>query len=75
VGPVGPGGWAGAGGPERVGPLGSAQSGKVDFVFFLKYIFSAKEFQRNSGNSFKALKILRKSQNPNKAFGALEKGF
>jgi hypothetical protein len=32
------------------------------FLFFLKYIFSAKEFQRNSSNSFKTLKILRKSQ-------------
>jgi hypothetical protein len=32
------------------------------FFYFLKYIFSAKEFQRNSSNSFKALKILKKSQ-------------
>jgi hypothetical protein len=55
-------GWAGAG---WVGPTGSAQSGRIGFTFFnfLKYIFSTKEFQRNSSNSFKALKILRKTQN------------
>jgi hypothetical protein len=58
MGPAGPDGWAGAG---WVGPTGSAQSGRIGF-FFLKYIFSTKEFQRNSSNSFKALKILRKSQ-------------
>jgi hypothetical protein len=40
-----------------------ARPNPVDrFCFFLKYIFSAKEFQRNSSNSFKALKILGKSQ-------------
>jgi hypothetical protein len=62
----GPGGWARAGriGPERVGPSGSARSSSIGFPFFNfpKYIFSTKEFQRNSSNSFKALKILRKSQ-------------
>jgi hypothetical protein len=53
------GGWAGV---DWVGPSGSAQVGKDRFCFFLKYIFSAKEFHRNPSNSFKALKILRKSQ-------------
>jgi hypothetical protein len=54
-------GWAGAG---WVGPMGSAQSRRIGFLFFnfLKYIFSTKEFQKNSSNSFKALNILRKSQ-------------
>jgi hypothetical protein len=32
-------GWAGAG---WVGPTGSAQSGRIGFLFFLKYIFSTK---------------------------------
>jgi hypothetical protein len=60
MGPAGPGGWAGAG---WVGPIGSAQSGRIVFLKnFLKYIFSIKEFHINSRNSFKALKILRKSQ-------------
>jgi hypothetical protein len=61
MGPAGPGGWAGAG---WVRPTGLAQSGRIDFPFliFLKYIFSIEEFQRNSGNSFKALNILKKSQ-------------
>jgi hypothetical protein len=62
--------WAPCGptaGPVRtwVGPSGSAQIDRIDFLFFfnfLKYIFSTREFQRNSSNSFKALKILRKSQ-------------
>jgi hypothetical protein len=57
--PAGPGGWAGAG---WVGPTGSAQSGRIVFQKNLKYLFSTKEFQINSRNSFKALKILRKSQ-------------
>jgi hypothetical protein len=48
-----------------VGPSGSAQLDMIGFPFFkifLKYIFSTKVFQRKSSNSFKALKILRKSQ-------------
>jgi hypothetical protein len=53
--------WAGVG---WVGPTGSAQSDWIGFfLFFLKYIFSTKEFQRNSSNSFKALKILTKIPN------------
>jgi hypothetical protein len=51
-------------GPDEMGRafgLGPVGKDRVLF-FFLKYIFSAKEFQRNSSNSFKALKILRKSQ-------------
>jgi hypothetical protein len=62
LGPAGPDGWAGAGGPERVRPTGSARYRRIIFFNFLKYIFCTKEFQRNSSNSFKALKILRKSQ-------------
>jgi hypothetical protein len=51
-------------GPARtwVGPSGSAQLDRIVFLN-LKYILSTKEFQRNSSNSFKALKILKKSQN------------
>jgi hypothetical protein len=50
-------------GPDEMGRAFGL--GPIEFCFFfyfLKYIFSAKEFQRNSSNSFKALKILRKSQ-------------
>jgi hypothetical protein len=52
-------------GPVRtwVGPSGSGQIDRMDFFNFLKYIFSTREFLRNSSNSFKALKILKKSQN------------
>jgi hypothetical protein len=54
-----------AAGPKRVGGLGrasgSAQSGR--FSFFFEKIFSVqKNSRQNSSNSFKALKILRKSQ-------------
>jgi hypothetical protein len=32
---------AGAGGPERIGPSGSARSSRIDFSFF-EFIFNAK---------------------------------
>jgi hypothetical protein len=52
-------------GPDEMGRafgLGPVEFCFFFYYYFLKYIFSAKEFQRNSSNSFKALNILRKSQ-------------
>jgi hypothetical protein len=38
-----PGGWAsaGVGGPERVGPSGSARSSRIEFLFF-EFIFNVR---------------------------------
>jgi hypothetical protein len=41
----GPGGRAGAG---WVGPRGSAQSGRIDFLFFFEFIFNAKTNSRKA---------------------------
>jgi hypothetical protein len=43
----GPGGWAsvGAGGPERVGPSGSARSSRIGFFEFI--LLMRKQFQKN----------------------------
>jgi hypothetical protein len=53
-------GRAGAG---RAFGLGPFQVDRFSFSYFLKYIFSAKEFQRNSSNSFKARKIQKFQEN------------
>jgi hypothetical protein len=58
----GPGGRAGADGPERVGPSGSARSSRIDFSFFIEFIFNAKIIPEKPRNCLKARKILRKSQ-------------
>jgi hypothetical protein len=44
----GPGGWAsaGAGGPERVGPSGSARSRRIVFFSFFQFIFNARNNSR-----------------------------
>jgi hypothetical protein len=59
-------------GPVRtwVGPSGSAQIDRIDFLFFLllfffffrNYFLIWKQFQKNPRNCLKARKILRKSQ-------------
>jgi hypothetical protein len=60
-----PGRWASAGqaGPERVrvGPSGSAQTGRIRFVF-LEIIFNAKTILENLEIVLKARKILGKFQ-------------
>jgi hypothetical protein len=66
VGSAGPR-WASAGklaGPAgRVGPTGSAQSGRIGFqVFFFEFIFNTRNNSRKSRNCFKGTKILKKSQ-------------
>jgi hypothetical protein len=53
---------AGAGGPERVGPSGSARSSRIGFVYFFEFIFNVKTIPEKSRNCLKARKILRKSQ-------------
>jgi hypothetical protein len=71
-----------------VGPSSSAQLDRIDFLFF-EIIFNAKQFQKKSRtclkarkNTSKITKIPRKfpethwdMNNPNKVFGAHEKGF
>jgi hypothetical protein len=49
-------GWVGTG---WVGPMGSAQSGRIRFLFFLKFFSVQNQIQKKC---FEALKILRKSQ-------------
>jgi hypothetical protein len=49
----GPGGRADAG---WVGPTGSAQSGRVGFVFFFEFIFNAKTIPEKPRNCLKARK-------------------
>jgi hypothetical protein len=57
----GPGGRAGAGGLERVGPSGSAHSSRIVFSFF-EFIFNVRNNSRKCRNCFKGTKILEKSQ-------------
>jgi hypothetical protein len=64
MGPAGPGGWADAGGPERVGPSGSARSSRIGFFIFLfsEIISSAKTLTVKSSKCLQGKNILRKSQ-------------
>jgi hypothetical protein len=58
--------WASAGqvGPERVrvGPSGSAQTGRIRFLSFFEIFSSAKTNSEIPENAYKARKILQKSQ-------------
>jgi hypothetical protein len=55
----GPGGRAGA---DWVGPTGSAQTGRIGFLFFTNLFLMRKQIPEKSRNCLKARKILRKSQ-------------
>jgi hypothetical protein len=59
MGPAGPGGWASAGGPERVGPLGSARSSRIG-LFFLNLFLMLETIPEIAEIVLKARKILRK---------------
>jgi hypothetical protein len=54
MGPAEPGGWAGAGGLERIGPLGSARSSRIGLFF--RIYFNARNNSRNCRNCFKDTK-------------------
>jgi hypothetical protein len=60
MGPAGPGGWADAGGPERVGPSGSARSSSIGFFLFSEIISSAKTITVKSSKCLQGTKNTQK---------------